>query len=71
MTGKQARRTRLSLKLNQTEFWRRVGVDQEVGSRYERAKHRLPKPVRILLNLIYGKRQQEAAQILALLRNGG
>ncbi len=38
--------------LSQTEFWRKVGITQSSGSRYE-AGRRLPPPVAYLIDLIY------------------
>jgi transcriptional regulator with XRE-family HTH domain len=43
--------------LSQAEFWRRVGVTQSGGSRYENGRP-LPKPVRTLLVLAYGNIQE-------------
>lgn len=54
-------------QLNQTEFWRRVGVSQSGGSRYESGR-KIPRPVQMLLHIAYGtERQAEAA--VELLRN--
>ena len=41
-------------QLNQTEFWRRVGVSQSGGSRYESGRN-IPRPVQILLAAKHGK----------------
>ena len=46
-------RTRKRLGLTQSEFWQRVGVRQDTGSRYERGT-RIPRPVQVLLDLAYG-----------------
>ena len=43
---------RSKLRLNQQEFWSRVGVTQSGGSRYESGR-RMPKPVRELLRLVH------------------
>jgi len=43
---------RRSLKLNQQEFWSRVGVTQSGGSRYENGR-RMPKPVQELLRVVH------------------
>lgn len=39
--------------MNQLEFWARIGVTQSGGSRYESGRN-IPKPVQLLLTLIYG-----------------
>ncbi|MBI5751181.1 MAG: helix-turn-helix transcriptional regulator [Hydrogenophilales bacterium] len=39
--------------LNQTEFWRKIGITQSCGSRYEAGERRLPPPVAYLIDLIY------------------
>lgn len=44
---KQLRKIR---KENQTRFWKRFGVTQSRGSRFERGMH-LPSPVKILIRL--------------------
>lgn len=43
---------RKRLKLNQSDFWSRIGVTQSGGSRYESGRA-LPKPVRELVRLVY------------------
>ncbi len=43
---------RRRLRLNQHEFWSRIGVTQSGGSRYESGR-RMPKPVRELLRLVH------------------
>ncbi len=40
--------TRQKSNLNQTEFWKRYGVTQSGGSRYESGRS-IPKPLGILL----------------------
>ena len=40
--------TRQKSNLNQTEFWKRYGVTQSGGSRYESGRN-IPKPLAILL----------------------
>lgn len=47
------RALRNSKRLNQSEFWQRLGVTQSGGSRYETGR-RIPKPVKMLLDLAYG-----------------
>jgi transcriptional regulator with XRE-family HTH domain len=46
---------RRSLGMKQEDFWRRIGVTQSGGSRYE-AGRRMPNPVRELLRLVYIER---------------
>src|SRR5512134_336840 len=43
---------RRRLRLNQQEFWSRVGVTQSGGSRYETGRS-MPRPVRELLRLVH------------------
>ena len=52
-------------QLNQTEFWRRVGVSQSGGSRYESGRN-IPRPVQMLLRIAYGTKAQAAKQMEAL-----
>jgi transcriptional regulator with XRE-family HTH domain len=49
------RELRKKLGLNQSEFWSGIGVTQSGGSRYESGR-RIPRPVRMLLNLVYVER---------------
>jgi len=49
------KKLRLSLGLNQSDFWRRVGVSQSAGSRYEGGRP-VPMSTKILIDLVYGKR---------------
>lgn len=44
---------RTKLRMNQTEFWSRIGVTQSVGSRYEGGRI-APQPTRIVADLAYG-----------------
>lgn len=46
------REIRNRLRLNQEEFWSRIGVTQSGGSRYESGRS-MPKPVRELLRLVH------------------
>lgn len=43
---------RKTLRMNQSEFWSKIGVTQSGGSRYENGRA-MPKPVRILLQLVH------------------
>jgi DNA-binding transcriptional regulator YiaG len=57
---------RRRMKLNQREFWTRVGVTQSGGSRYESGR-KIPKPVRSLLAIAYGK-PPEVRKVVKTLR---
>ena len=46
------RELRRKLRLNQQDFWARVGVTQSGGSRYETGR-RIPRPVQELLRLVH------------------
>ena len=46
------REIRRRLRLNQQDFWSRIGVTQSGGSRYESGRT-MPKPVRELLRLVH------------------
>mgnify|MGYP006364687185 CR=1 FL=1 len=56
---------RTKLRMNQTEFWSRIGVTQSGGSRYESSR-KIPKPVQRLLVIAYGTEKQSAAAVEAL-----
>ena len=43
---------RAKLRLNQAQFWNRIGVTQSAGSRYESGRT-VPKPAAVLAHLIY------------------
>ncbi len=59
-TGPELKALRTKLRLNQSEFWRRIQVTQSGGSRYESGRN-VPKPVALLLNLAYGTEKQAMA----------
>ncbi len=48
------REIRRTLGLNQSDFWKRLGVTQSGGSRYESGQ-KIPKAVHELLNIIYAR----------------
>lgn len=48
----EIRKIRKKLGLNQSEFWRRIGITQSGGSRYETGRD-IPLPVLMLLHLAY------------------
>ena len=52
-------------QLNQTEFWRRVGVSQSGGSRYESGRA-TPRSVQMLLRIACGTKAQSQQQTAAL-----
>ena len=53
---------RNKLKLNQTEFWARVGVTQSGGSRYESGRN-VPRAVQTLITIAYGTRHQAEKEV--------
>jgi transcriptional regulator with XRE-family HTH domain len=55
--GLDAFRHRKAINLNQSEFWRLVGVTQSGGSRYESGRN-IPIQVLILLTMVYGTPEQ-------------
>ena len=67
-TGADAKAMRLKLRLNQSEFWSRIDVTQSGGSRYESGRD-IPKPVMLLLHLVYGTEKQALALLGSLRRN--
>jgi len=50
---------RTKLKMNQTDFWKRLGVTQSGGSRYESGRNP-GKPVQMLFALAYGSAAEKA-----------
>ncbi len=56
------RALRAQLQMNQDVFWRRVGITQSGGSRYESGR-RLPAPVRMLVDLAYAPVKQSNATL--------
>lgn len=54
-------------QMNQLEFWKRVGVTQSGGSRYESGRN-IPRPVQLLLTLVYGTDMQVEKLSVALPR---
>lgn len=65
--GLAARDLRKKIGLNQGEFWRRVGVTQSGGSRYESGRS-MPTQVAWALHLAYGSEAQ-ANNLLGWIRN--
>lgn len=50
---KDLKKTRAVTKLNQHDFWSRVGVTQSGGSRYESGRS-IPAPIAMLVEITYG-----------------
>ena len=62
----KVRALRARLRINQDVFWKRVGVSQSAGSRYETGRQ-LPAPVRTLADIAYGDEKQRAKAFARLL----
>ena len=56
---------RTKLRMNQTEFWSRIGVTQPGGSRYEGGRL-APEPTRIVVDLAYGTPAAAIAKLAKL-----
>lgn len=56
---------RTKLRMNQTEFWSRVGITQSGGSRYEGGRP-APEPTRIVVDLAYGTPSAAIAKLAKL-----
>jgi DNA-binding transcriptional regulator YiaG len=65
--GPSARLLRQNLKMNQLEFWSKVGVTQSCGSRYESGRE-MPGQVAWMLHLVYGTEGQ-ALKLLTWFRS--
>lgn len=63
---KNLRAFRLSLNLNQEQFWTPLNVTQSGGSRYESGR-KIPGPLQHLLVLVYGT-EKDSQTLLAALR---
>lgn len=67
------REIRRQLGLNQLDFWKRVGVTQSGGSRYESGRN-MPKPVRELVRLVHieqidlAKVKREDLEVIAYMK---
>lgn len=64
--AKDYRLIRQKLRLNQSDFWSRIGVTQSGGSRYESGRA-VPKPTATLVTLAY-ETPAKALEALAKLR---
>ena len=56
---------RTKLRMNQTEFWSRIGVTQSGGSRYEGGRN-APEPTRIVVDLVYSTPAAAIAKLAKL-----
>jgi DNA-binding transcriptional regulator YiaG len=59
ITSKAAFELRQSLAVNQFQFWKRLGISQSGGSRYECGRQ-IPRTVQLLMQLAYGKNPEQA-----------
>lgn len=59
------KKLRTKLRMNQTEFWSRIGVTQSSGSRYEGGRQ-APEPTRIVVDLAYGTPAAAIAKLAKL-----
>lgn len=59
------KKLRTKLRMNQTEFWSRIGVTQSGGSRYEGGRL-APEPTRIVVDLAYGTPAAAIAKLAKL-----
>ena len=65
ITSEQAVALRKKTRLNQRDFWARVGVTQSGGSRYESGRN-IPRPVSILVTIAYGNARDSAKALAAI-----
>lgn len=63
------RKLREKSGLNQTAFWSEIGVTQSGGSRYETGRN-IPRPVRLLLQIVYVQGHSVAALMASDGKNG-
>lgn len=69
MTGEQLTALRWGRGETQHKFWRKVGVSQACGSRYE-AGRVMPEPVELLISVVYAPTTEEAVTRLKEIRRG-
>ena len=67
VTGDQARTERLKRRMNQSDFWTKLGITQSGASRYESGRN-IPKPTQKLLRIAYLSTEAQAAKLVAELR---
>ena len=61
-TGEVVRELRHKRRVKQSEFWKKIGVTQSGGSRYESGRN-IPLPVQHLLQIAYGTPAQAEALV--------
>lgn len=59
------RLVRTKLKMNQQQFWSRVGLTQSAGSRFESGRN-IPEPAKLLLIVAYGTAKHSADTVAKL-----
>jgi transcriptional regulator with XRE-family HTH domain len=67
ISGKQALAMRNSLGVSQSKFWKRLGISQSGGSRYECGRA-IPLTVYLLMQLAYSRNPE---QTLKRIRHSG
>lgn len=63
--GTETAKLRKKLSMNQTQFWKRVAVQQSAASRYETGRE-IPEAVQVLLMMAYGTDKQATAALTGL-----
>ena len=63
--GREVRKFREKLNMNQSQFWSRVSVQQSASSRYEGGRE-IPAAVQVLLKLAYGNDKVAQAALTSL-----
>ena len=58
ISGKQAFALRVSLGVSQKQFWKRLGISQSGGSRYECGRT-IPRTVYLLMQLAYSANPEQ------------
>lgn len=64
-TIKDYKTLRTQLRMNQHEFWNRIGITQSGGSRYESGRN-VPNTTQTAIDLAYGKPNQALAKLAEL-----
>lgn len=59
ISGKEASALRASLGVSQKQFWKRLGISQSGGSRYECGRA-LPRTVYLLMQLAYSSNPEQS-----------
>ena len=63
--GDTIREFRKKMGVNQHEFWRRIGITQSGGSRYESGR-KIPLTIKMLLHIAYGHEHRVERLVTAL-----